>query len=128
MTTTSPRPGAVRSAQPGSHCVRVVRLSVSGQLEIATAQQVDHALGCAQADAALVIPGLRELGFTHSSGADRIAAASGRRHQAGGWVVGARGLVDVERLCALVGLDRQHELVDHPPATPPAPVPDGVRP
>jgi anti-anti-sigma regulatory factor len=109
-------------------CARVVRLCVPGQLEIATTPRLDQALGCAQAEAAPVTFGLRELEFGDSSGADRIAAASGRVRQAGGWAVVARGLVDVERLCALVGLDRQQELVDHPPATPPARVPDGVSP
>jgi hypothetical protein len=56
----------------------MVRLTVSGELEIATAPQLDHALGCAQADAALAILGLREPEFMHSSGAHPIVAANGR--------------------------------------------------
>jgi anti-anti-sigma regulatory factor len=63
-------------------CVRVVRLSVSGEPEIATAPQLDRALGCAQSDAAVVILGLRELEFMDSSGAHRIVAADGRPRQA----------------------------------------------
>jgi anti-sigma B factor antagonist len=105
-----------------------VRLSVSGELDIATAPQLDHALGRAQADAALVILDLRELQFMDSSGGHLIAAASGRAGQAGGRLVVVRGPVQVGRIFALVGLDRQLELVDHPPATPSAAVLDGVEP
>jgi anti-anti-sigma factor len=105
-----------------------VRLSVLGELDIATAPQLNHALAGAQADAALVILDLRELEFMDSSGANLIAAASGRARQAGGRLVVVRGPVQVERVFALVGLDRQLELVDHPPATPSALVLDGVQP
>jgi anti-anti-sigma factor len=94
-----------------------VRVSVSGELDIATAPQLDHAL---------VILDLRELQFMDSSGANLIAAASGRARQAGRRLVVVRGPVQVERTFALVGLDRQLELVDHPQATPSAPVLDGV--
>jgi anti-anti-sigma factor len=111
-----------------SDCASTVRLSVSGELDIATAPQLDHALGCAQADAALVILDLRELEFMDSSGANLIAAASGRARQASDRLVVVRGPVQVERIFALVGVDRQLELVDHPPATPSAAVPDGVQP
>ena len=105
-----------------------VCLWVSGELDIATAPQLDQALGCVQADAALVILDLRELEFMDSSGANLIAAASGRARQAGGRLVVVRGPVQVDRIFALVGLDRQLELVDHLPATPSAPLPDGVQP
>jgi anti-anti-sigma factor len=105
-----------------------VRLSVSGELDIATAPQLDHALAGAQADAALVILDLRELQFMDSSGANLIAAASGRARQARGRLLVVRGPVQVEQIFALVGLDRQLELLDHPPAAPSAPVLDGVPP
>lgn len=111
-----------------SDCASTVRLSVLGELDIATAPQLNHALAGAQADAALVILDLRELEFMDSSGANLIAAASGRARQAGGRLVVVRGPVQVERVFALVGLDRQLELVDHPPATPSALVLDGVQP
>jgi anti-sigma B factor antagonist len=100
---------------------------VSGELDIATAPQFEHALGRAQADAALVILDLRELEFIDSSGAHVIAGANGRARQAGGRLVVVRGPVQVERLFALVGLDRRLELVDHPPAAASAPVLDGVQ-
>jgi hypothetical protein len=66
-------PGATAVGSPWfscrrSDCASTVRLSVSGELDIAAAPQFDHALGCAQADAALGILDLRELEFTDSSG------------------------------------------------------------
>ncbi len=65
-----------------SDCASTVRLSVSGELDIGTSPQLDHASAGAQADAALVILDLRELQFMDSSGANLIAAASGRARQA----------------------------------------------
>jgi len=100
---------------------------VSGELDIATAPQLDQALGCVQADAALVILDLRELEFIDSCGAHLIVAASGRARDAGGRLGVVRGPVQAERIFALVGVDRQLELVDHPPAPRSAPVLDGVQ-
>jgi anti-sigma B factor antagonist len=126
-------PGATAVGPPlfscrRSDCASTVRLSVSGELDIATAPQLEHALAGAQADAALVILDLRELEFMDSSGAHLTVAASGRARQASGRLVVVRGPVQVERIFGLVGLDRQLELVDHPPATPSAAVLDGVQP
>jgi anti-sigma B factor antagonist len=104
-----------------------VCLRVSGELDIATAPQLVHALGCAQVDAALVILDLRGLEFMDSCGVHLIVAASGRAREAGGRLVVVRGPVQVERILALVGLDRQLELVDQPPAAASAPVLDGVQ-
>ena len=132
--TAVPVPAAAAVGPPWfscrrSDCASTVRLSVSGELDIATAPQLDHALGCAQADdAALVILDLRELEFMDSSGAHLTVAASGSAHQAGDRLVVVRGPVQVERIFALVGLDRQLELVDRLPATPSAAVLDGVQP
>jgi anti-anti-sigma factor len=58
-----------------SDCVSTIRLSVSGELDIARAPQLEDALGCAQADAALVMLDLRELEFMHSSPAHLVEAA-----------------------------------------------------
>jgi anti-anti-sigma regulatory factor len=102
---------------------------VSGELGIARAPQLEDALGCAQADAALVMLDLPELALMHSSAAHLIEAATGRARRAAGRLVVARDPVEAERIFALVGLDRQPELVDHPPAPPLASVPDrGLRP
>jgi len=114
-----------------SDCASALRLRVSGELDNATAPQLDHALGCAQADAALVILDLRELEFMDSSGVHLIVAASDRARQAGGRLAVVRGPGpgpgQVDRIFALVGLERQLKLVDHPPATPSAPVLDGAQ-
>jgi anti-sigma B factor antagonist len=111
-----------------SDCASAVCLTVSGELNIVTAPQLEHALGCARADAALVTLDLRDLEFMDSSGVHLIVAASGRARRAGGRLVVVRGPVQVERVFALVGVDRQLELVDHPPASPSASVLDGVWP
>jgi anti-sigma B factor antagonist len=108
-------------------CASAVRLRVSGELDNATAPQLDHALGRAQADAVLVILDLRELEFMDSSGVHLIVAASDRARQAGGRLVVVRGPGQVERIFALVGLERQLELVDHLPVAPGAAVLDGVQ-
>jgi anti-sigma B factor antagonist len=124
-------PGATAVVPPWfscrrSDCMSTVCLSVSGELDIAAAPQLERALAGAQADAALVILDLRELQFMDSSGVHLILAASGRVRQAGGRLVVVRGPYQVERIFALVGLDCQLERVDHPPATLSAPVLDGV--
>ena len=100
-------------------CASTVRVSVSGELDIATAPQLDHAL---------VILDLRELQFMDSRGANLIAAATGRARQAGDRLLVVRGRDQVERILAFVGLDRQLELVDYPLATSLAAVLDGVQP
>ena len=112
-------PGATAVGPPWfscrrSDCASTARLIVSGELDIATAPQLAHTLGCAQADAALVILDLRELQFMDSSGANLIEAASGRARQASDRLVVVGGPVQVERIFALVGLDRQLEGRDRP--------------
>jgi len=120
--------GPPRFACRRSGCASTVRLSVSGALNIATTQQLAHALAGAQADAARVILDLRELQFMDSRGANLIAAATGRARQAGDRLLVVRGRDQVERILAFVGLDRQLELVDYPLATSLAAVLDGVQP
>lgn len=63
-----------------------------------------------------------ELEFTDSHGAHLILAADRRIRRAGGRLVVVRGGAEVEWLFALIGLDRELELVDQPPAPARAPV------
>jgi anti-anti-sigma regulatory factor len=83
-----------------SDCASTVPLSVSVELDIARAPQPDGAP---------VILDLRELEFMHSSGAHLIAAANSHARQAAGRLVVVRDPAEVERIFALVGLDRQPE-------------------
>jgi anti-anti-sigma factor len=107
LGTTAVRPGWFSRRRAG--CASTVLLSVSGELDIARAPQPDDALGCALADAALLILDLRELEFMYSSGVHLIEVANGRARQAAGRLVVVRDPVEVERIFALVGLDRQPE-------------------
>jgi hypothetical protein len=79
-------------------------------------------------DTAVPAPGATAVAPPVLPGAHLIVAANGRARQAAGRPVVGRDPVDVERLFALIGRSRQHELVDHSPAAPPAPVLDGVWP
>jgi anti-anti-sigma factor len=99
-----------------------VRVTVAGELDVATAPKLDRALRRAHGRATLVILDLRELEFTDSSGAHLILAADRRIRRAGGRLVVVRGGAEVEWLFALIGLDRELELVDQPPAPARAPV------
>lgn len=99
-------------AEHGSHVV------VTGELDIGTVPQLDRALRRAQADATLVVLDLRELEFVDLSGAYLLLAADRRIRRAGGRLVVVRGNAEVEWFLALIGLDRELELVDWPPAAP----------
>jgi anti-anti-sigma factor len=84
-------------------------------LDIATVSEVDHALRRAEAAASLVVFDLRGLDFVDSCGAHLILAADRRIRRAGGRLVIVRGSLEVQWLFALMGLDRELELVDEPP-------------
>jgi hypothetical protein len=107
---------------PASGCASTVPLSVSGELDIARAPQPDDALGCALADAALLMLDLGELEFMHSSGVHLIEVGNGRARQAD-WSSCATPSKwsGSSRLSALTA---NPSPVDHPPAPPPASVPD----
>jgi anti-sigma B factor antagonist len=90
-------------------------VTVAGELDIATVPQLDRALRRAQADGSPVVVDLRELGFTDSSGAHLILATNRRVRLAGGRLLVVRGPAQVQRLFALMGVDRELEFVDQPP-------------
>ena len=113
--------GLSKSTRLCSDARTAVRLTAAGESDIATVPQGDHALFRAQADAAVVVLVLRELEFADSCtahlslaadrGARRFGQASRCRARTGG------GPVVLE----LIGIDREHELVDRPPGAPAAP-------
>jgi anti-anti-sigma factor len=94
----------------------VARVTVAGELDIATAPELERALRRPAVDPAVVFLDLRELEFMDSSGLHVILAADRRVRSAGGQLVIVRGPAQVDRLLALVGIDCQLELVDQPPA------------
>jgi len=91
---------------------------VAGELDIATAPQLETALRDAEADADLIVLDLRKLTFMDCSSMRVLLAAHRRARLAGGRLVVVRGQVDLARLFSLVGIDDELELVDRPPAWP----------
>ena len=116
-------PGAVQIKRPLFACSvsvseRAARVTVTGELDIATVPQLDAALRLAEAGSASVVLDLRGLEFMDSSAAHLLLAADRRLSQAGGRLVVVRGTAEIGWYLALVGLDRQLELVDPPPEQP----------
>ena len=93
----------------------VARVTVAGELDIATAPQLERALRRLQVYPALVLLDLRKLEFMDCRGLRAILAADRRVRSAGGQLVIVRGPANVDRLFALTGVDDQLELVDQPP-------------
>jgi anti-sigma B factor antagonist len=89
----------------------------SGELDINAVPELDRALR--HADAPLVVLDLRDLEFIDSSGAHLLLAADRRLRRAGRRLVVVRGNAEVEWFLALIGLDRELELVDWPPSAAP---------
>jgi anti-sigma B factor antagonist len=94
-----------------------VRVAVTGELDIATVPRLDRALRRAQAAADSIVLDLRGLDFVDSSGAHLLLAADRRIRQAGGRLIIVRGSEEVEWFFALIGVDRELDLVDRPPAS-----------
>jgi|NGEPerStandDraft_8_1074529.scaffolds.fasta_scaffold78701_1 anti-sigma B factor antagonist len=110
-TQTRNRPRSRTRAAPQWHCLRSdasdeARLTVSGELDVATAPRLDRALRRAQADAAVVVLDLRRLDFMDSSGGHVMLAADRRARASGGRLAVVRGAAKFDRLLDLMGIDR----------------------
>jgi len=95
-----------------------VRVTVTGDLDIAVVPQLDAALRRAEVGSTSVVLDLRGLEFMDLSAAHLLLAADRRLRRAGGRLVVVRGTAEIESHLALVGLDHQLELVDPPPEQP----------
>jgi anti-sigma B factor antagonist len=118
---TQYRKRSPRAAPTRWRCLRsgdddVVRVAITGELDLATAPQLDRALRRAQADAPLVVLDLRRLAFADCSGAHVLLAAERRAHAAGDRLAVVRGPAEVDKLLALTGVDAALWLVDDPSA------------
>ncbi len=80
-----------------------------------TVPQLDQALRRAEAGAVLIVLDLRAREFMDSTGAHLILAADRRIRRAGGRLVIVRGPAELDWFFALIGLDRELELVDQVP-------------
>ncbi len=76
---------------------------VTGELDIATAPQLERTLREAQLQAHLVVLDLRELAFMDSSGVHAIVDASIRARQAGHQLLLVRGPPHIDRAFTLTG-------------------------
>jgi anti-sigma B factor antagonist len=101
--------GRVDALPPLFACSRTSRgrgavwVHVTGELDIATAPELERALLQAQSQAQLVVLDLRELAFMDSSGAHVIVDASIRARQLGRRLVLLRTPPDVDRIFMLTG-------------------------
>lgn len=118
---TQRRNRSPRAAPTRWRCLRsedddVVRVAITGELDLATAPQLDRVLRRAQADAPLVVLDLRRLAFADCSGAHVLLAAERRARAAGDRLAVVRGPAEVDKLLALTGVDAALWLVDDPSA------------
>ena len=88
------------------------RVHVSGELDLATAAQLERSLDEAQVHARLVVLDLRELAFMDSSGLHAILDASVRARQLGRRLVVLRGPPKVDRIFTLTGSSDELEFGD----------------
>jgi len=93
---------------------------VFGELDIATAPQVERALAAASLDARLVVLDLRGLTFMDSAGMHAIVAAADLAWAEGRQFIAVRGAAHVDRVFTLAGTHDRVEMFDLGPAEPPA--------
>ncbi len=104
---------------PQFRCVRsmsagVVRVTLGGELDIASVPQTDRALRLAEAAADVVVLDLRELELIESSGVHLVLEADRRIRRAGGRLTIVSGNAEIDWFFALLGLDLLLDVVDHP--------------
>jgi anti-sigma B factor antagonist len=92
---------------------------VTGELDIATAPQLEQTLRKAQLRARRVVLDLRELTFMDCAGINVVVAASNHARQAGVHLVLVRGPSHVDRLFGLTGTSDAVKIVDLDPVAPP---------
>ena len=95
-------------------------LHVAGELDVATAPELERALRESHWQARLVVLDLRELTFMDSAGVHTIVNASVRARRAGRRLVLLRGRPNIYRMFALTGSSDDVEIGDLDPLQPPA--------
>jgi anti-sigma B factor antagonist len=96
-------------------------VSVVGELDIATAPELERTLRESQQLAHLTVLDLRELAFMDSAGVHAIVNASVRARQDGRRLVLVRGRPDIYRMFTLTGSTGDVDIADLDPQQPPAP-------
>ena len=92
-------------------------MTLSGELDIATAPRFEEALRRAEAERPeTIVVDLSELAFMDSTGLRSIVSADGRAREAGRRLVLVRGSEMVQRVMRLTRLDERLEFVEPPAA------------
>jgi anti-anti-sigma factor len=91
---------------------------MAGELDIATAPQLERTLREPRLQARVVVIDMRELAFIDSSGVHAIVTASTRARKVGHRLVLLRGAPNVDRMFALTGSSLQVEIDDGDPLEP----------
>ncbi len=92
-----------------------VRVTLRGELDIATAPRLHDALCEAHAQASTVVLDLRRLEFSDCCGARVMIAADQRIRRDGGRLLIVRAPAEVQWFFTLIGLDHQLQFVALPP-------------
>ena len=109
-------------------CVRIdsgdgdVRVAVLGEIDVATADELDRTLSSAQADARTVTLDARRLQFIGSGGLAVLIAAADRASASGDRFRIVGGSPAVDRLLSLTGYEHRFEMTSR--ANPVSPVDD----
>jgi len=97
----------------------LIRIELRGELDLATAPQVEEALeGAESAEPPLIALDLSQLSFLDSSGLRTIVAADGRAREAGRRLAVVKGPEAVQRVFTITGLEDRLELVEDASALP----------
>jgi anti-sigma B factor antagonist len=93
------------------------QLALEGELDIASAPQVEHELERLEAgEPALLVLDLRRLAFMDSTGLRLIVAADARAREQGRRLIIVRGPEPVQRILHMTRLDERLEIVEDPAA------------
>ncbi len=93
----------------------VVRVVVTGELDLATAPALERALQRAHVRGRLIALDLRGVSFCDSTGLHLSVRANQRARDEGRRLVIVRGPEQLKRLFALTGIAKQLEIVEDPP-------------
>jgi len=98
----------------------IVRLALEGELDIASAGQVERELERIEREApATVVLDLRRLAFMDSTGLRIVVAADARAREGSRRFVVVRGPEAVQRIFRMTRLDERLDMVDDPAAAQP---------
>jgi anti-anti-sigma factor len=93
---------------------RAGRVKIAGDVDLASAPELDRSLSALQAEGRSVVVDMREVSFMDSSGLRVILGADARARSSGSRLILVPGPPGVQRVFQLTLLDRRLEFVDDP--------------